>query len=241
MLHAVLSDIHGNLEALDAVLADLDGRRPGSVVCLGDFVGYGASPNECIERVRPRLEAAVVGNHDAVACGRVRLSAFNSDAAAAARWTGGTLTPENRAWLESLPYTQVWRGARIVHASPDEPEEWHYVLSLDEAEHEMEAFAEALCLIGHSHVPGCFEEDGDRLRYSREPQVRLDPGRRYIVNAGSVGQPRDGDPRAAYLLWDDERRTLSHQRVAYDVETAMRRIREAGLPPFLAERLRWGE
>ncbi len=238
---AILSDIHGNLEALEAVLADVDASRVDAMACLGDFVGYGASPNPCIERLRPRLEAAVTGNHDVVAAGRLRLGAFNSDAATAARWTSEALTDENRAWLASLPYTARWRGALLVHASPLEPEEWHYVLSPYEAEHEMEGFQEPLCFIGHSHYPGVFERDGGRLRYSRDPEVRLDAGRRYIVNVGSVGQPRDGDPRAAYLLWDDRERTVRHVRIDYDIDGAMKRILDAGLPRFLAERLRWGE
>lgn len=241
MLHAILSDIHGNLEALDAVLADLEHHRPASVVCLGDFVGYGASPNECIERLRPRLEVAVLGNHDAVACGRMRIGSFNSDAATAARWTATALDEEHRTWLAGLPYTAAWRGARLVHASPEEPEAWHYVLSAHEAEQELAAFTEPLCLIGHSHYPGAFEAAGSRVRYSREPELRLDDRCRYIVNVGSVGQPRDGDPRAAYLLWDDRDRSVRHVRLEYDVDGAMGRILEAGLPRFLAERLRWGE
>jgi diadenosine tetraphosphatase ApaH/serine/threonine PP2A family protein phosphatase len=241
MLHAVLSDIHGNLEALEAVLADLDRHRPASVACLGDFVGYGASPNECIARLRPRLETSVLGNHDAVACGRMRIGSFNSDAATAARWTAGSLDEQHRAWLAGLPYAAEWRGARLVHASPEEPEAWHYVLSTHEAEVELGAFGESLCLIGHSHYPGVFEAGGSRVRYQRDPEVRLEPGRRYIVNVGSVGQPRDGDPRAAYLLWDDLDRSVRHVRLDYDVEGAMRRILDAGLPRFLAERLRWGE
>jgi diadenosine tetraphosphatase ApaH/serine/threonine PP2A family protein phosphatase len=241
MLHAILSDIHGNLEALEAVLADIDRHGPASVACLGDFVGYGASPNECVARLRPRLEAAVLGNHDAVACGRMRIGSFNSDAATAARWTAAALEEEHRAWLAGLPYEAEWRGIRLVHASPEEPEAWHYVLSAHEAEMELGAFAEPLCLIGHSHYPGVFEGHAGRVRYLRDPEVRMETGRRYIVNVGSVGQPRDGDPRAAYLLWDDHDHSVRHVRHEYDVEGAMRRIVEAGLPRFLAERLRWGE
>src|SRR6266540_1344680 len=137
MVHAILADIHGNLEALEAVLADLERVKPASVVCLGDFVGYGASPNECIERLRPRLEEAVIGNHDLAAVGRLPLRGFHSDAAAAARWTGAALTPENRAYLESLPLARVWRGTRLVHAAPGEPSEWRYVLSSRDAASEL--------------------------------------------------------------------------------------------------------
>ncbi len=239
MKRAIVSDIHANLEALDAVLASIDAAGVEAIACLGDFVGYGASPNECIERLRPRIEHAVAGNHDLAACGRTRLGDFNTDAATAARWTEQALTPEHRAWLAALPYEAAWGDARLVHASPVHPEAWHYVLSPQDAEEEMEAVTEPLCFIGHSHFPGTFRLDGARARYTREPEVALAPATRFLVNVPSVGQPRDGDPRAGWLLWEPER--ITHVRVTYDVDTAMQRIRDAGLPAFLAERLRWGE
>jgi diadenosine tetraphosphatase ApaH/serine/threonine PP2A family protein phosphatase len=238
---AVLSDIHGNLEALEAVLADLDRRGVAAVACLGDIVGYGADPNLCIERLRPRLEAAVVGNHDVAACGQLKLGGFHSDAATAARWTTAQLAAGNAGWLAGLPYSTTWLGVRLVHASPLEPGEWQYVLSIADAAEEMPAFPERLCLIGHSHVAGAFLADDGHIGYTRSPKCALRGSQRAIVNVGSVGQPRDGDPRAAYLLLDPETPAFEHVRVEYDVETAMRKIRDAGLPQFLAERLRWGE
>jgi diadenosine tetraphosphatase ApaH/serine/threonine PP2A family protein phosphatase len=241
MLHAIVSDIHGNLEALEAVLADIARHEPASMVCLGDFVGYGASPNECIDRLRPMIEHAVVGNHDLAAIGKLRLTYFNSNAAAAALWTETTLTPDNRAYLEALPYSVRWRDTLLVHASPAEPENWHYVLSPVEARAEMDAFEEAVCFIGHSHYPGVFDRQEDRMRYTRTPEIRLEKGHRYLVNVASVGQPRDGDPRAGYLLYDDLERVLRHVRLEYDLAGAMKRIVDAGLPRFLAERLQWGE
>src|SRR5688572_10059419 len=134
MLHAIVSDVHGNLEALEAVLADIERHRPASIVCLGDFVGYGASPNECIARLRPMIEHAVAGNHDLAACGRLQLTYFNVHAAMAAQWTETTLTPEHKTYLQSLPFAVKWRDTLLVHASPAEPEHWHYVLSPVEAE-----------------------------------------------------------------------------------------------------------
>jgi diadenosine tetraphosphatase ApaH/serine/threonine PP2A family protein phosphatase len=241
MLIGVVSDIHANLEALEVVLADLDRRKPDATVCLGDFVGYGASPNPCIERLRPRIEAAVIGNHDDAALGRTSLEGFNHEAASAARWTAEQLTPANIAYLESLPYQVTWRGARLVHASPSEPESWHYVLSPAEADFELRGIQENACFIGHSHYPGTFVFDGRRSVYTRQARVTIEPGRRFLVNVGSVGQPRDGDPRAAYLLWDDAAGSVEHVRLDYDIEAAGARIRGAGLPAFLAERLRWGE
>jgi len=237
----IVSDIHGNLEALDTVLADIDQRKPDAMVCLGDFVGYGASPNPCIERLRPRIEAAVMGNHDDAAIGRTALEGFNHEAARAARWTAEELTREHHEYLGALPMVVRWRGSHLVHASPSEPEAWHYVLSPAEAEFEMRSFEGPLCFIGHSHYPGTFISDEGRSLYTRQAKIKLDPKCRYIVNVGSVGQPRDGDPRAAYLIWDDEAGVLEHIRLEYDVESAAARIRAAGLPAFLAERLRWGE
>ena len=242
MAWAIVSDIHSNLEALEAVFADLERVHPESLVCLGDFVGYGGSPNECVERLRPRLAAAVAGNHDWAACGRVRLGGFSGDAAQAARWTGSLLSAANREYLLGLPLTARWRGALLVHASAVSPESWAYVLSPADAAEEMDAYRERLGFIGHSHYPGTFIRDprGD-IRYTRDAEIPLAPGHRYLVNVPSVGQPRDGDPRAGYLVVDEEAGALRHVRIPYDVAGAMQRIRDAGLPRFLSERLEAGE
>ena len=241
MLRAVLSDIHGNLEALEVVLADLERAGASEILCLGDFVGYGASPNECIAALRPRIEGAVCGNHDLAACGRIKLGYFNQDAAQAARWTTEHLTPEHLEYLRGLPFTMKWRGVLLVHSSPAEPEEWHYVLSPGDAAFQMESCAEDICFIGHSHYPGTFELEGTNVRYTRDPVVAGRRGRRYLVNVPSVGQPRDGDRRAGYMLFDDEGPRFEHVRLEYDIPAAMQCIRDAGLPAFLAERLQWGE
>ncbi len=245
MLRAVLSDIHSNLEALQAVLADVEARGAGEIVCLGDFVGYGGAPNECLDLLRGRLAAAVAGNHDVAACGRLLLGGFSSNAALAARWTETALRPEHRAWLESLPMEATRGDARLVHASPAEPGGWHYVLSVAEARLEFDSFGERLCLIGHSHYPGAYRlgPRAGEVGYTREPEVPLERGCRYLVNVPSVGQPRDGDPRAGYLLWEDdpERGRVTHVRLEYDVAAARQRIVDAGLPRFLGDRLQWGE
>lgn len=241
MLHAIVSDVHANLEALDAVVADIDQRGADDIVCLGDFVGYGASPNECMAKLCPRIELAVLGNHDEAAIDPAVLRDFNPDAAAAARWTGRELTTEHAAWLRALPLTRVWRGARIVHASPAEPAAWEYVLSLYSAVTEMQHCIEPVCFVGHSHVPGLFELDGDHAVYARDACIEGQRDRRYLIVVPSVGQPRDGDPRTGYLLWDDTAWTFEHVRLAYDIEGAQARILGAGLPPSLAVRLRWGE
>jgi diadenosine tetraphosphatase ApaH/serine/threonine PP2A family protein phosphatase len=243
MLRAVLSDIHSNLEALDAVLANVGRAGASEILCLGDFVGYGASPNECIDRLRPIVTAAVLGNHDAAVCGRIRIGGFGSNAALAARWTGAVLTPQSRAYLESLPLTVRHAGALLVHSSPSDPQAWRYVQEVEEACAEFDAFVEPLCLIGHLHRPGTYRLDGrtNHVGYSREPEISLDPQGRFLVSVPSVGQPRDGDPRAGYLLWDDGRGWVRQVRVDYDLAAARQRILDAGLPPFLGDRLQWGE
>ncbi len=243
MLRAVLSDIHSNLEALEAVLAGVERAGASEILCLGDFVGYGASPNECIERLRPIVTAAVAGNHDVAVCGRARIGSFGSNAALAARWTATALTPRSLAYLESLPITVRHAGALLVHSSPSEPQTWRYVQEVEEARAEFDAFMESLCLIGHLHRPGTYRLDGrtNQVGYSREPEVPLDPLGRFLVSVPSVGQPRDGDARAGYLLWDDGRGWVRQVRVDYDVAAARQRILDAGLPPFLGDRLQWGE
>ena len=241
MKHAVLTDIHGNLEALEAVLSDAAQRGAEDFVCLGDFVGYGASPNECIHLVRPLIEAAVLGNHDQAAFDPQWLEHFNPDAARAARWTASQLTAANREYLRDLPFSLAWRGARLAHGSPAEPEEWNYVFTPAEAVQEMDSCAEAVCFVGHSHVPGTFELEGRRARYTREPAIAGRRDHRYLIVVPSVGQPRDGDPRAGYLMWDDAAWTFEHVRLAYDVQGAIARIDQAGLPRGLGQRLLYGE
>jgi predicted phosphodiesterase len=239
--HAILSDVHANLEALDAVLEDARARDVDDFVCLGDFVGYGASPNECVERLRPAIEAAVLGNHDQAAFDPAWLESFNPEAAAAARWTANVLARENVEYLRALPFSVPWRGARLVHGSPAEPAAWNYVFTPAEALHEMAACPEPVCFVGHSHVPGTFELEDRRARYTRAEQIAGRRERRYLIVVPSVGQPRDGDPRAGYLVWDDQAWTFEHVRLDYDIAGAVRRIVDAGLPRALGERLRVGE
>jgi diadenosine tetraphosphatase ApaH/serine/threonine PP2A family protein phosphatase len=241
MRHAIVSDVHANLEALEAVLADIVVRGAADTVCLGDFVGYGASPNDCIALLRPRIATAVLGNHDLAALDPATLENFNPEAAAAARWTAAALTREHADYLRSLPFSVAWRGARLVHASPAEPAQWNYVFSPAEAVDEMSTCEESVCFVGHSHFPGTFEVIGPRATYTRDAHIVGQRDRRQLIVVPSVGQPRDGDPRTGYLLWDDKAWTFDHVRLDYDIEGAMRRIRAAGLPPHLADRLLWGE
>jgi diadenosine tetraphosphatase ApaH/serine/threonine PP2A family protein phosphatase len=241
--YAVFSDVHGNLEALEAVLADAARQRPDGYLCLGDLVGYGPDPNECVARVRALGAEAVAGNHDRAAVGEVDLDTFSPLARAAIEWTIQALGAEARTYLAALPLRLETALFLAVHGSPRDPVE-EYILDLPTA---LAVFTESdfrLCLVGHSHIPGLFVMDrrgriGMRALPAGE-SVPLDPAARYIVNVGSVGQPRDGDPRAAYLVLDTGGPTVTLRRLRYPVEVTQRKITSAGLPILLARRLAAG-
>jgi diadenosine tetraphosphatase ApaH/serine/threonine PP2A family protein phosphatase len=238
--YAVVSDIHGNLEALRAVLADA-APRADDVLCLGDVVGYGADPSACVEMIGARAGAVVAGNHERAVTGGMSLSWFNRYARAAAEWTRTQLDTDCASYLTALPLTVEVDDATLVHASPRQPDEWEYLVSDEDGWQAFDAFATRLCFVGHSHVPAMWSLGSSGPDYERgDVDIRLDAGRRYIVNVGSVGQPRDRDPRAAYALWDVEARRVSIRRVAYDVAGARAKIEAAGLPRFLSERLAAG-
>lgn len=234
--------MHGNLPALDAVLSHAG--ECDSWWCAGDIVGYGPYPCECARLVAEIKARTVAGNHDLGAIGRIGLDAFNSLARDACAWTGARLEPEVREYLESLPLAlEEPPGAVIVHGSYIDPV-WEYVLSAEGARRSFDANAHRLCFNGHSHVPVVFAcgpgGDIDTLATPDGANIYLEEGWRYIVNAGSVGQPRDGDPRACYLVYSTDEEMISCHRVAYPVETTQKRMAGAGLPWFLAERIAYG-
>ncbi len=246
MRYLILSDLHANWEALAAVLRDAEGRSYEAVLVLGDLVGYGASPNQVIEAVRGLAAPlqAIRGNHDKVAAGLDDGGSFNATALAAARWTAGELSAANLRYLQELPAgpLEVTAGLTICHGSPRDEDA--YLLSTGEAWEAFEAHPAALTFFGHTHVPSAFilRDEGIDLEVLQGDEAVLDvePGARYLVNPGSVGQPRDRDPRAAYMLYDDERRQAVLRRVEYPVDEAQERIVDAGLPMILAERLPLG-
>jgi len=238
--YAILSDIHGNLEALRAVLADA-GDRADAFLCLGDVVGYGADPGPCVDLVAERCAAVVAGNHERAVAGLMALDRFNPAARAAAEWTRERLHPDAAAWLAALPLVREVADATLVHASPSQPDEWDYLIFPEDGFAVFGAFATRACFVGHSHVPRAWAQGS--WGHDHEPMpsaVTFEAGCRYVVNVGSVGQPRDHDPRAAYAVWDLEARRLEIRRVPYDVAAARAKIVEAGLPRFLAERLAAG-
>ena len=243
MRYLILSDLHANAEALTAVLARVRGRSYDAILVLGDFVGYGADPNDVIERVRrlKRRKVMVRGNHDRVAAGLDQGGTFNPVALSAARWTFQALTEENRAFLQKLPTGPVEVEGEFVicHGSP--LDEDAYIFSDSDAAWNFRSLGLDLCFFGHSHVPSVFtlEPDGIRVDVVRGPRVRwkLEPGFRYLVNPGSVGQPRDRNIAAAFAIYDSSRREIVFERVSYDVASARQKILSAGLPGALGDRL----
>ncbi len=242
MRYAILSDIHGNLDALEVVLADLREQGVDRVVCLGDFVGYGPEPNECVERLQPLVHLALVGNHDLAAIGRLSADRFNLFARMAIEWTRQRLTPKTRAYLATLPPRAEEEGLLFVHGSPRDPVE-EYILDPVTADENFRSEPFPICFFGHSHLPVWFLFDGVRTSVRRLPPntpVHLPEGTRHLVNVGSVGQPRDGDPRAAYAVYDTEARTVELRRLPYPVEVVQRKMQAAELPRPLWLRLAEG-
>jgi len=241
MTTVFVSDIHANLEAFQAVLAAIEGYRPDRIYCLGDVVGYGASPNECLDLVRHHCSVVLLGNHDAAASGGPEIARFNIHARVAAEWTHKILTREHREFLQRLPMEHDDDGFHIVHASPATPRDWEYLLDRFDAEPQFAYFTAPVCFIGHTHQPAIFMADPAGCRSLPVGSLSLDPQRRYIVNVGSVGQPRDRDPRACFVVYHEAANRIEYVRVPYPIEAAQEKIRAARLPEVLATRLTTGE
>lgn len=230
---AIISDIHANLEALERVLADIEAAEADRLVCLGDIVGYGADPSACLDLVRERADICVLGNHDAAVFSLTERAFFNPNARLAVDWTAAQLSTDDIAYLKGLPYRVSSDNLLFVHSAPRAPEQWDYVFSGMEARMYGRHFHERICFIGHSHVPGLYPIDAGGRGYSHD--------RRFLINVGSVGQPRDGDWRSSYGLLDTVAGSYENRRIEYDVDAAARKIISRGLPRRLAERLRMGE
>jgi predicted phosphodiesterase len=246
MRYLVLTDIHANLEALETCLADAAGRRYDQTLVLGDLVGYGADPNEVITRVQALKPVAIVrGNHDKVACGLDQADGFNAVAKSAARWTLDVLRPEHREWLAGLPEGPIVVDEiiEICHGAPFDEDA--YIFDELDAVRALKVSTRMLCLFGHTHYPVTFELSAESFdsvgsTSAAETQVQLREGCKYLINPGSVGQPRDGDPRAAYAIVDTTERRVELFRAIYRVDEAQSKIVEAGLPEVLAQRLAVG-
>jgi diadenosine tetraphosphatase ApaH/serine/threonine PP2A family protein phosphatase len=244
--YLILSDIHANIDAFDAVLDAAPAESWDRAVVLGDLVGYGAEPGAVIERVRSLDPLLVIrGNHDKAACGVDDGSNFNAVARLAASWTFQSLSDAHREYLRALPQGPLDLGERaeICHGAPFDED--HYIFDGSDAIAALDAARQPLCLFGHTHLPVVFTLQTDALEGfmpdgEDETRVTLEPGARYLINVGSVGQPRDGDPRAAFGIYDSDGGTVVMRRVPYAIEAAQRRILAAGLPPSLANRLSIG-
>jgi predicted phosphodiesterase len=239
---AVISDIHGNLHALEAVLQDVDERRVDATWCLGDLVGYGPRPNRCCALAAERAAICLAGNHDLAVRGDIDLEEFAGDAAAAAAWTREVLDDDSRSFLAGLMPSARAEGVELFHGSPRDPV-WEYVLSDEAAAAALELTQASIVLVGHSHVALVIRDEGDSLSGGLAPDgSELELGDdRWLLNPGSVGQPRDGDPRAAWLLLDLDARSAQFHRVPYPIERTRAEIRERGLPELLGARLERGE
>lgn len=239
---AILGDIHANIDALRTVLGDCAAQGVEEYLCTGDVVGYNACPRECLEIVRDLRCPVMMGNHDYYVCTEsLDLADFNAAAAMVVRWTREQLGGGHLEWLRALPFTMTKRGITLVHSTMDRPENFGYVFDNLQAAANFTSQKTPVCFHGHTHCPMIYEKTATDV-YRIDPQdFRLQPGRKYFINVGSVGQPRDGDPRAAYVIYDSVARTVAFRRLEYDVAAAQARIREAGLPERLAARLAAGQ
>jgi predicted phosphodiesterase len=237
----ILSDIHSNLEAFESVINYAESENVDEYICLGDIVGYGANPNRCVEIVRDLTSKIVAGNHDYGVCGKTDIYYFNDVARQALKWTRENISEENLAFLRSLPLKLEDEQSIFVHSTPSSPEDWNYIMNMYDSVKEFKQLEKKLCFIGHSHQPVIFSTTLDnQVSESLDESLIFNKNKKYIVNAGSIGQPRDGNPKASFLLYDTDKDKITYSRIEYDIKKAQDKIIKAGLPPFLAKRLEIG-
>ncbi len=243
MTLALISDVHGNLEALTAVLRDIQQQpKVEEIVFLGDAVGYGANPNEVLRLIKSECRIKIMGNHDYSALGLLDTGEFNAYAQSAIAYTSSVLDADSIGILSSLKLTHQTDEMLLVHATPEEPQSWHYCLSLLDADRQFRHFDNRICFLGHSHKPVVYARNFAGEAYTiGGHEIDLEKEYRYIINTGSVGQPRDGDPRACYLLFDTGAGVIRYRRIDYDVAAAQRKMAAVDLPEFLIERLASGK
>jgi predicted phosphodiesterase len=242
MKYAIISDIHGNLEALSAVLKDIRRRRADAVFCLGDIVGYYPNPRQCIELVSAHAARCIAGNHDYAAIGKTDTSCFTYFAFSAMEWTKQHLIDSDRDFLSALPLTHEEGDMFFAHSSPCEPDKFSYVFP-DNEYSVFEAFSHLthrLNFIGHTHWPSIMYQEGDQVFLTSETSIGVEEGNTYLINVGSVGQPRDFDSRSCYAMYDNEKEIVSLHRVGYNYRATQKKIKDCDLHPFLAERLEKG-
>ncbi|MBI4325608.1 MAG: metallophosphoesterase family protein [Chloroflexi bacterium] len=240
MKYAIIADIHANLEALQVVLEDIKRENCTHYACLGDVVGYNANPKECLDIIRSMGMPCVKGNHDEYCSIETDLEGFNPAAAEAINWTRQHLTEEDRQWLRDLKYIRLVANFSLVHATLDGPQRWGYVFDRLAAAASFTYQNTSVCFFGHTHVPVAFIRDSV-VRGGTYSKFRVEPGRKYFINVGSVGQPRDGNNKSAYVIYDLNEGSIELRRLDYNIPATQKKILEAGLPPRLAERLAYGK
>jgi predicted phosphodiesterase len=240
MKFAILSDIHSNLEALQVVLEHSQSQKCTHYVCLGDVVGYGPNPKECLSIIRSLDCPTVMGNHDEYCAGEMDLTGFNPMAADAIKWTRQQLTEEERSWLRNLKYFRNVESFTIVHATLDLPEKWAYVFDKLAAAASFNYQHTSVCFNGHTHVPIAFVRGNAGIQGGLYSKIRIEVGKKYFINVGSIGQPRDRNPKAAYVIFDLINNLIEIHRLDYDIGVTQAKIRAAGLPASLADRLATG-
>jgi len=243
MKYGILGDIHANASALRAVLERLDEAGVDTLISVGDVVGYGAAPSECIALLRERGAVVVKGNHDAACVNELDERTFNPYARAAVAWTRTVLSADEKRWLRGLPLVATLEHCQVAHGTLHRPELFDYILSLSDADPSLDEMTRPVCFVGHSHIPLTvmrFADDPGRTAYTCDTSIDLSETEKALINVGSVGQPRDENPLTAYVLFDAERRHASLVRIPYDIEAEVARIAAAGLPQVLGERLRIG-
>lgn len=241
MRYGIFSDIHANLEAFNAVLQAYQKEKIDQYLCIGDVVGYAANPKECIEKVKTLAIITVAGNHDWASVDLFSLDYFNPVAKAAIIWTQRNLDDQERYFLQSLKLVYKNKDLTLVHGTLDEPQDFHYLTDTYLAAQTFDLAKNQVCFIGHSHVAGIYIQDQEKsINYLETDLIEIKGQNKYIINVGSVGQPRDDNPEAAYCIYDTEKEEIKIKRISYDIETARSKIIKAGLPRILGDRLLLG-
>jgi diadenosine tetraphosphatase ApaH/serine/threonine PP2A family protein phosphatase len=240
MKYIVFSDIHSNLQALEAVAEDFVRQKADKIFCAGDIVGYGAQPNECAALISSIASSSIAGNHEDAVLGRIDTTFFNEFAASAVAWTKENLDKKGYEYISGLPYVLAEGNMTAAHGTLHSPREFRYMLNCDAATRTFEEMASGVCFVGHTHVPGVFVYRNGNIYQTFSEKVNIEDNDKYIINTGSVGQPRDKDPRACYCVYDTDRSIVEFRRVEYDIRTARSKIVEAGLPQVLGDRLLLG-
>ena len=240
MKYGIISDIHANLEAFEVAIDALSHEKIDALLCAGDIVGYGADPHLCIEKTKALHRIVVCGNHDEACIDITDIEYFNNSAKKAILWTKENLNEEDKSFLKNLGLVYKNRDLTLVHGTLYEPEMFHYMIDANAAHATFSLMQNRVCFVGHSHTPGIYLYKNNRMSYFYKEKVKIAKDEKMIVNVGSIGQPRDGDPRLCYCIYDTEKGLIELKRLEYDVKSAQKKMLDAGLPHFLADRLAKG-